>query len=121
MSGLSVRKMSIIWRLSTRCSQSLFSLFWTVKWLYVPGVRREWEHERSTVWSGAKLRSPRIIIRVLCLRSFSTSRMSSSAHTVYSCAVFSVVAGAVGAYTLNTVRNLALLVVFSFEAPNLRI
>ena len=92
-----MRKMSIICKLSTRYSHSLLSLCWTRKWLLVPGVGREWEHARSIVWSGARLRSPRIRIRVLCLRSFSTRRMSSSAHNLYNSADFSVIAGAEGA------------------------
>ena len=97
MSGCIVLKTSIICRPSVRCDQRRDSLFCTLWWLWEPAVGRVLVHARSRVCCGARLKSPRTRMRVLCFFSFCTSPISVSAHLVYSCAEASEDAGAVGA------------------------
>ena len=118
MSGCMVLKTSIICRPSVRCDQRRDSLFCTLWWLWEPAVGRIFVQERSRVCCGARLKSPRTRMRVLCFFSFCTSPISVSAHLVYSCAEASEDAGAVGAYMLKIVMN-RVLFLNSLLLPNL--
>ena len=63
------------------------------------------EHARSKACCGARLKSPRTRMRVLCFFSFCTSAISVSAHLVYSSAEVSEDAGEVGVYMLKMVMK----------------
>ena len=74
--------------------------------------------DRSRAWLGARLKSPRTKMRVLCFLSLRTRVIRVSAHLVYTSAESSEDAGEVGAYMLKMVRKRVLLL-NSLLPPNL--